>query len=75
MTTRELVFRTLLAFFVISNCWFWYQIYPFIEETSINIDKISLTKIIRKSIIIGVLLSVPFGIMKYRELKKAHNNK
>lgn len=71
MSKKELVLRIAVAFLIISNSWFWFQIYPFINEEVINVNIESLKSLIVKSIFMGITLSLPFGLLKYFQSKKS----
>lgn len=71
MRKTEMLFRILFASLLIANLWFVFQLYPFIGENQIHINKDSLATLAMQSLLIGALLSVPFGIIKYWQLHKS----
>jgi hypothetical protein len=70
MKIKELVLRVIIAFFVIAIAWFVYTVSDYIHEGLLQIKINDLNIITFKSVLLGALLSVPFGLLKYYNLKK-----
>ena len=68
---KEIIFRVIIAFFIISITWFVYKVTAYINDDLLQIEIYDLRILILKSLLIGVLLSLPFGLLKYFDRTKS----